>query len=659
MFRKLFCGFCNQTKSISTFHELQHIMNPPTPENYQKLLLTVQQLIKSNPINWKFAHRLLSLQEQFNLELDMPYLLSQLKDQPIDLQKQQFVIDIMYQYFRKDEELFKDLFNQLLRMDQLLFTTELKMLQTYFQYPQFFDQDKVLPKIIQNMIAKDDLEIYDLVSAFNVFSYSPSQLNEKNRQSLKDLKDKLNQQIIKIIPALGQKQFRQFVVTLRSKEYYNEELKQAVFQYFYDNKDFLGQSSLVELLNLCNLKLYINEDLKYQILVQMNFLKVKGINESKLINKFVLPSISLAEQELMANLITLSGIQLDKEYINTHFTGSNSKKREKLEKLELKDEQILQIVKQISKYIDGQFNQYLSVIRTIQTFGLYLPELLQPMMEELKSILNKQAVGPNDLLSLLNYFDSCNILFDQQDSKGMEYLQNYLNQDYFSIQKIDYLQRQFAYKRNQNKMRELLDQSYTSSWTLELCSRQVLLYEHFNIPLSNAFKDKFQQVIEDYVLQKRSPFDQIVFYKQIVLASWEKHLKQEYMNYYNEGKMQSQRMRREQTKNLDQSSFLEQEIKNDILMYMPNTFKLQSNQYVNATEIDFIITNEKGEKLYVQIHGQTHFYHASTIYNYQTLLETFYLEKLGKHRAIHYYQTETQWKHQKQQAVEKLLSCLM
>ncbi|CAK91625.1 unnamed protein product (macronuclear) [Paramecium tetraurelia] len=655
-FRKLFCGFCNQTESISTFYELKNIMNPPTPENFQRLLLTVQQMIKSNPINWKFMHRIQLLEDQFNLGLDIPNLLSRLKDQTIDPYKQQFVIDIMQSYFRKDEELFKDLFNQLLRMDEILFTTQLKMLQTYYQYPEFFDQDKVLPKLIQNMIVQEDLESYDLVSALEVFSYSPSQLTEKNRQLLQDLKEKLNQQVIKIIPALGQRQYRELIINLRSKEYYNEELKQAVFQYFHDNKEILGQSTLLELLNLCNLNLYINDDLKYQILIQINFLKVNAVNESKLIKKIVLPS---AEQEMMANLITLSGIQLDREYIDSHFIGSNSQKREQLIKLERKDGQISQIVQQILRYIDGQFNTYLNVIQTIQTFELLLPELLQPMIEELKRILTKQVVGPTDLLSLLNYFDSCNILFDEQDQKGMEQFQNYLNQDYFSYQKIDYLQRQFAYKRNQDKMRELLDQSYNSAWTLELCSRQVLLYEYFNIPLSQAFKDKFQSAIEDYVLKKRSQIEQIQFYKCIVQAKWEKNLKQEHMNFYNEGQIQSQRTRREQTKNLRLSSFLEQEITNDILQYMPKTFILQSNQYMNGMEIDIVITNQKGEKLYFQIHGQTHFYHASTIYNYKTLLETFYLEKLGKHRAINYYETEAVWKSQREKAVEKLLKCLM
>ncbi|CAD8165352.1 unnamed protein product [Paramecium pentaurelia] len=650
MFRKLFCGFCNQVQSISTFYQLQNIMNPPTPENYQRLLLTVQQLIQSKPINWKFVHRLQQLQEQFNLELDMPYLLSKIKDQPIDPQKQQFVIDIMQQYFTTDQELFKDLFNQLLRMDNLLFSTQLKMLQTYFQYPEFFDQDKVLPNLIQNMITQNDLEAYDLVNAFQVFTFNYPQLTEQNRQLLNDLKNQMNQQIIKIIPALGQKQYRQLLHILRSNDYQNEELKQAVFQYFYENKDILGQTSLIELLNLCNLKFYFNEELKYQILLYINLLKVKGINESKLINKFVLPSISIAEQEMMANLITLSGIQLDKD---------NSQKREKLEQLENKDQEIQQMVKELLKYIDGQFNSFLNVIRIIQTFGLSLPELLQPMMEELKKILVKQIVNPTDLLAILNYFDDCNILFDQEDSKGIQHFQNYLNQDFFSYQKIHYLQRQFAYKKNQNQIRQLLDKSYNSGWTLELCSRQALIYDYYNIPLTKAFHDKFQSVIEDYVLKKRTPFDQLVFFKQIVIANWTKHLKQEYKNYYNEGQNGIQRMRREKTKNLDQSSFLEQEIKNDILQYMPNTFKLLSNQYVNGTEIDFIIINQKGEKLYIQIHGQTHFYHASNIYNYQTQLETFYLEKLGNYRAIHFYQTETLWKHQKEQAVQKLLSCLM
>ncbi|CAD8072355.1 unnamed protein product [Paramecium primaurelia] len=659
MFRKLFCGFCNQVQSISTFYQLQNIMNPPTPENYQRLLLTVQQLIQSKPINWKFVHRLQQLQEQFNLELDMPYLLSKIKDQPIDPQKQQFVIDIMQQYFTTDQELFKDLFNQLLRMDNLLFSTQLKMLQTYFQYPEFFDQDKVLPNLIQNMITQNDLEAYDLVNAFQVFTFNYPQLTEQNRQLLNDLKNQMNQQIIKIIPALGQKQYRQLLHILRSNDYQNEELKQAVFQYFYENKDILGQTSLIELLNLCNLKFYFNEELKYQILVYINLLKVKGINESKLINKFVLPSISIAEQEMMANLITLSGIQLDKEYINTHYTGSNSQKREKLEQLENKDQEIQQMVKELLKYIDSQFNSFLNVIKIIQTFGLTLPELLQPMMEELKKILVKQIVNPTDLLAILNYFDDCNILFDQEDSKGIQHFQNYLNQDFFSYQKIHYLQRQLAYKKNQNQIRQLLDKSYKSGWTLELCSRQALIYDYYNIPLPKAFHDKFQSVIEDYVLKKRTPFDQLVFYKQIVIANWTKHLKQEYKNYFNEGQSGIQKMRREKTKNLDQSSFLEQEIKNDILQYMPNTFKLLSNQYVNGTEIDFIITNQKGEKLYIQIHGQTHFYHASNIYNYQTQLETFYLEKLGNYRAIHFYQTETLWKHQKEQAVQKLLSCLM
>ena len=32
---------------------------------------------------------------------------------------------------------------------------------------------------------------------------------------------------------------------------------------------------------------------------------------------------------------------------------------------------------------------------------------------------------------------------------------------------------------------------------------------------------------------------------------------------------------------------------------MPKTLKLLNNEYLNGIEIDFIIMNEKGEKLYV------------------------------------------------------------
>lgn len=32
---------------------------------------------------------------------------------------------------------------------------------------------------------------------------------------------------------------------------------------------------------------------------------------------------------------------------------------------------------------------------------------------------------------------------------------------------------------------------------------------------------------------------------------------------------------------------------------MPNTFKLLSNQNINGIDIDFIITNQKGDKLYI------------------------------------------------------------
>ncbi|CAD8112854.1 unnamed protein product [Paramecium primaurelia] len=646
---------------MSTFSQLQNIMNPPTPENYQRLILTVQQMIQSKPINWKFVHRLQQLRDQFNLELDMQYLLSKLKDQPIDTEKQQFVIEIMQQYFTTDEELFKDLYNQLLRMDDLQFITQLKMLQTYFQYPEFFDQDQVLPRLIQNLIAQDDLKVQDLVSAFQIFTYDYPLLTEENRQWLDDLKDEMNQQIIKIIPSLGQKQYKQLLVVLRSNDYNNEQLKEAVLQYFYENKQILGQSCLVELLNLCNLKFYFNEELKLQILVQINQLKVKGINESRLINKFVLPSISLAEQEMMSNLITLSGIQLDKEYVNTYFNGSDTQKKEKLEQLKLKDQQIIQIVKELMNYIDGQFSFYINVMRVIQTFGISLPELLQPMMEELKRILAKQIVNPSDLLTTLNYFDDCNILFDQEESIGMQHFKTYLNQDNFSYQKIQYLQRQLAYKKNSNQMCELLEKCYKTNWNLELCSKQALIYNYYNIPLSKAFEEKFQSVIEEYIEKKKNSFDQQLFFKQIVMANWIKYLKQEYKSYYYEGQNATFRMRKEKAQNLEHqsSSILFQEIKNDILKYMPNTFKLLSNQHVNGTDIDFIITNQKGQKLYIQIYDQNNYYHASTVQNYQTLLETFYFEKLGNHKAIHYYQAESEWKQQKQQAVQNLLSCLM
>ncbi|CAK81164.1 unnamed protein product (macronuclear) [Paramecium tetraurelia] len=659
MFRKLFYGFCNQVQTISTFAQLQNIMNPPTPENYQRLLLTVQQMIQSKPINWKFVHRLQQLREQFNLEIDIQYLLSRLKDQPIDSEKQQFVIDLMQQYFTTDEELFKDLYNQLLRMDDLHFITQLKMLQTYFSYPEFFNQDQVLPRLIQNLIASEDLEVYDLVNAFQIFTYDYPYLTEENRQWLHDLKDEMNQQIIKIIPSLGQKQFKQLLVVLRSNDYYNEQLKEAVLQYFNENKQILGQTCLMELLNLCNLQFYFNEDLKQQILIQINQLKVKGINETKLINRFVLPSISLAEQEMMANLITLSGIQLDKEYVNQHFTGSDSQKKEKLEQLRLKDQQVLQIVKELQMYIDGQFYFYINVMRVIQTFGISLPELLQPMMEELKKILAKQIVNPTDLLPILNYFDDCNILFDQDDCIGMHHFKTYLNQDIYSYQKIEYLQRQLAQKKNQNEMRELLEKSLKTNWNLELCSRQALLYNYFNIPFSKDFEEKFKIIIEEHVQKKRNFFDQQLFFKQIAMAHWTKDLKQEHKAYYYEGQSIAQRLRKEKLKNVDQSSILGQEIKQDILQYMPNTFKLVSNQFVNGAEIDFIITNQKGDKLLVQIHGPNHYYYASTVYNYQTLLETFSMEKLGNYRAIHYYEAEKEWKQQKQQAVTKLLSCLM
>ncbi|CAD8121983.1 unnamed protein product [Paramecium sonneborni] len=658
MFRKLFCGFCNQVQKVSTFNQLKNIMNPPTPENYQRLLITVQQLIQSNPINWKFVHRLQQLKQQFSLELDMPYLLSKLKDQPIDSQKQSFVIEIMQQNFMVDEELFKDVFNQLLRMDDLQYSTQLKMLDTYFKYSEFFDQDKVLPNLLSNLIAFDDLEILDLVNSFQVLTYKDSQLTEQNQQLLENFKDELNDQIVKILPALGQKQFRQLLVVLRSNDYHNEKLKAAIFQYFFDNKDILGQSSFVELLNLCNLKFFYNEDIKYQILIQLNFLKVKGINESRLINKYILPSISLAEQEMMGNLITLSGIQLDKEYIDTHFTGSNSQKREKLEQMKLKENQIKQIVDELMKYIDEQFAYLLNVMKIVQTFGLQLPELLQPLAEELKKILSKQIVNSADLLAILNYFDDSNILFDQQDSIGMNEFNNFLKQEYFSYAKINYLQRQLAFRKNQDFMLEMLNKSYKSGWNLELCSRQALIFQHYNIPLQQMFLDKFQQVIDDFILKRRTAYDQILFYKYMVISDWSKNLKQEQRTYFDESQSTAQRMRREKTKNLDQSSFLEQEIKNDLQQYMPNSLKLLSNQYVNSMEIDFIITNQKGDKLFVQIHGQTHFYYNSNIQNYKTLLETFYLEKIGQFRLINYFETD-KWKQNKQKSVEKLISCLM
>lgn len=41
------------------------------------------------------------------------------------------------------------------------------------------------------------------------------------------------------------------------------------------------------------------------------------------------------------------------------------------------------------------------------------------MSDELNIILAKQIVHPTDLLLILNYFDECNILFDEADSKGM------------------------------------------------------------------------------------------------------------------------------------------------------------------------------------------------------------------------------------------------
>ncbi|CAD8121305.1 unnamed protein product [Paramecium sonneborni] len=658
MFRKLFCGFCNQVQKISSFNQLKNIMNPPTTENYQRLQKTVQQLIQSNPINWKFVHRLQLLKSQFGLELNMPYLLSKLKDQPIDSEKQSFVVEIMQQNFMVDKELFKELFQQLLKMDDLFYSTQLKMLDIYFKYPELLDQDKILPNLLKSLITFNDLELYEIVQSFQVLAYKDTKLTEQNQELLANLKNMLNNQLVKIFPALGQKHFRQLIVFLRSNEYHNEKLKAAIFQYFSDNKDILGQSSYAELMSLCNLKFFYNEDIKYQILIQLNFLKVKGLNESKLINKSILPSMSQAEQEMMANLITLSGINLDKEFINTYFTGSNSQKREKLEQMNLKENQIIQIVEELVKYINQQFPQFLNVMKIVQTFGLQLPELLQPLVEELKKILSKQVVNSADLITILNYFDESDILFDQEDSMGMQDFNNYLKQEQFTYGKIHYLLRQFAFKKNQDLLFQILNKSYQSGWTLDLCSKQVQIYKYYNIPLPPMFLDKFQQVINEYILKRRSPFDQILFYRCIEMADWSQNLRSEQSDYFNESQNIAQKMRREKTKNLDQSSFLEQEIKNDLMQYMPKTLKLQANQYIKALEVDFVITNQKGDQLFVQILGQTHFYYKSTILNYKTLLEQLYLERLGTCKSINYYQTD-QWKQDKQKSVDKLISSLI
>lgn len=70
-------------------------MKQPTLENQNRLKLSVQQLIQSSTISWRFLHRLDQLSDEFNLAIDFGYLLKRVKEAPLDLEQEKQIAELM------------------------------------------------------------------------------------------------------------------------------------------------------------------------------------------------------------------------------------------------------------------------------------------------------------------------------------------------------------------------------------------------------------------------------------------------------------------------------------------------------------------------------------------------------------------------------------
>lgn len=159
------------------------------------------------------------------------------------------------------------------------------------------------------------------------------------------------------MPSMGQKQFRKLVHDLRISGKMSNRLREAVKLYLKNHYFSLSHNSLLELLHFFNGE---NDfETKISILQALNLIKIRKVNDSY-INKFTVKNISYQEQEMLANLITLSGYQLEREFHENFKTGTNSARRRESAKIEEHLPHIEQLSSEVMEYLkqDQVFHRF-------------------------------------------------------------------------------------------------------------------------------------------------------------------------------------------------------------------------------------------------------------------------------------------------------------